>query len=275
MKAEIAEAESKVQVAESERIQAEAQLGAARATYDRLRKAAETPGAIAGNELVQAEKAVEAAQALVRSREQASHAVQSAVRARKDIEAYLKITAPFGGVVTERLAHPGALVGPNSEPLLTLQQVSRLRLVVAVPEANSASVTSGTKVEFRVPAAPERSYAGTVARSSHTLDPKTRTMSVELDVYNRDGSLSPGMYPTVKWPVRNSRQALFVPRTAVVTTTERTFVIRDRGGKAEWVDVKKGASEGEMMQVSGSVQAGEKVVRRATDEIRDGSPLSK
>ena len=66
-------------------------------------------------------------------------------------------------------------------------------------------------------------------------------MAVELDVVNRDGSLAPGMYPTVKWPVRSGRAALFVPRTSVVTTTERTFVIRDRNGRAEWVDVKKGA----------------------------------
>ena len=65
MKAQIAEAESKVQAAESDRLQAEAQLAAAQSTYDRLKKAAETPGAIAGNELIQAEKQVEAAQALV------------------------------------------------------------------------------------------------------------------------------------------------------------------------------------------------------------------
>ena len=68
MAAQIAEAESKVQAAESDRLQAEAQLAAAQSTYDRLKKAAETPGAIAGNELIQAEKQVEAAQALVQSR---------------------------------------------------------------------------------------------------------------------------------------------------------------------------------------------------------------
>ena len=65
MAAQIAEAESKVQAIESDRLQAEAQLAAAQSTYDRLKKAAETPGAIAGNELIQMEKQVEAAQALV------------------------------------------------------------------------------------------------------------------------------------------------------------------------------------------------------------------
>ena len=70
--AKIAEAESSVHAAESDRLQAEAQLAAAQSTWDRLKKAAETPGAIAGNELTQAEKQVEAARALVSARQQAS-----------------------------------------------------------------------------------------------------------------------------------------------------------------------------------------------------------
>ena len=141
MKAQIAEAESRVKIAESETKQAEAQLAAAQSTYERLQKAAETPGAIAGNELVQAQKQVEAAQALVQSKRQAGAAVESALRAQKDFDAYLKITAPFDGVVTDRLVHPGALVGPGADPvLLVIQQVSRLRLVVAVPEEDIAGI---------------------------------------------------------------------------------------------------------------------------------------
>jgi len=60
----------------------------------------------------------------------------------------------------------------------------------------------------------------------------------------------------------------------VVTTTERTFAIRDNNGKAEWVNVSKGAADGDYIEVSGSLHAGDKVVRRATDEIRDGAPLN-
>jgi hypothetical protein len=59
----------------------------------------------------------------------------------------------------------------------------------------------------------------------------------------------------------------------VVTTTERTFVIRDQGGRAEWVDVKKGAGEGDLVEVIGNLAPGDKVIRRATDEIRDGQPI--
>jgi membrane fusion protein (multidrug efflux system) len=275
MKAQIAEAESKMQSAESDRAQAEAQLAAVRSTWDRLKKASETPGAIAGNELTQAEGQVEAARAVVQSKMQVNVAAQAAVRAQKDLEAYLRITAPFDGVVTDRLVHPGALVGPGSDPvLLVIQEMSHLRLVVAVPEENAGGIVRGTKVGFRVPAYPDRTYTGAIARISHALDPRSRTMAVELDIFNRDGSLSPGMYPAVKWPVRGSRPSLMVPKTSVVTTTERTFVIRGRNGRAEWVNVTKGSTDGDLVEVSGNLRAGDMVVRRATDEIRDGSATS-
>jgi RND family efflux transporter MFP subunit len=275
MKAQIAEAESKLQVIEADRIQAEAQVAASQSTLDRMKEAAKTPGAIAGNELVLAEKQVEANKAVVNSRLQASRAAHASIDALKAMEGYLKITAPFQGVVTERLVHPGALVGPNTNtPLLVIEQISRLRLLISVPEESVAGIARGANVSFKVPTYPERTFTGSVARIPKSLDSKTRSMPVELDVVNRDQSLAPGMYPTVRWPVRSSEQGLFVPRTSVVTTTERTFVIRDNKGRAEWVNVQKGPVDGETIRVIGPLKAGDRVVKRANDEIREGAVLT-
>ena len=154
-----------------------------------------------------------------------------------------------------------------------IQQISRLRLVVAVPEEQIGGIVHGAKAEFQVPAYPERNYSGTIARASHALDKATRTMAVELDVLNGDGSLSPGMYPTVKWPMKRSRPALLVPRTSVVTTTERTFVVRNLNGSAQWVEVRKGGAEGDLLEVMGDLKKGDMVIRHATDEMREGSPI--
>ncbi|MGA3017757.1 MAG: efflux RND transporter periplasmic adaptor subunit [Bryobacteraceae bacterium] len=274
MAGQIGEALLKVQVAEADRLQAEAQLAGAQSTHDHLKIAAQTPGAIAGNELILAEKQVDASKALLDSRQQAIQVAEARVRTLRDLETYLKITAPFAGVVTDRLVHPGALVGPGADPvLLILQQVSHLRLIVAVPEEDAGGIITSSKVNFSVSSQPERTYSGTVARLAQALDPKTRTMAVELDVANPDGTLAPGMYPTVKWPVRRTRPALYVPRTSVVTTTERTFVVRNQNGRAQWVDVRKGAAEGDLVEVMGDLKAGDLVVRRATDELREGAPL--
>ena len=134
-------------------------------------------------------------------------------------------------------------------------------------------IVSGRILEFRVPAHPGRTFTAKLARSAGSLDPKTRTMSVEGDVDNAAGLLAPGMFPEVSWPIVREAAALLVPATAVVTTTERTFVIRVTAGRAEWVNVKKGASAGDQVEVAGSLKAGDVVIKRATDEIRNGSAL--
>jgi membrane fusion protein, multidrug efflux system len=273
MKAQLAEAQSKVQTAEAQRAEAQARLTGLEATYSRLMNAGQTPGAIAGNEITQAQANVEAAKATVHAAENSITAARASVQALHDLEAYLKITAPFAGIITDRFVHPGALAGPNTGPLLRIEQNTRLRLVVAVPEANVAGISRGARVTFTVPAYPGQTFSGTVARIPQSLDPKTRTMAVELDVANSKAQLAPGMYPEVNWPIHRATPSLLVPTTAVVTTTERTFVIRVTNGKAEWVNVKKGPVSGDQVEVLGNLAAGDVIVKRASDEIRNGSAI--
>jgi membrane fusion protein, multidrug efflux system len=275
IQSQIVEAQSKAQALDLQRAEAEAKLASAQGTYQRLKAASATPGVVAENDVAVAQKSVEAAQALVHSYENSMKAAQAQVQAVRDLETYLQIKAPFEGVIIERNVHPGALVGPGSGsvPLLRLHQLSRLRLVVAVPEALVGAIVSGSRVSFKVPAYPGEDFSGNVARIAHELDPKTRSMAVELDVRNPGLRLSAGMYPEVQWPVRRAQASLLVPPTAIVTTTERTFVIRVRNGVAEWVNVGRGARIGDLMEVFGALNDGDVVVRRGTDEIREGAKV--
>lgn len=277
LEAQRAEAEAKAEAIAAQRAEAEAKLVAAQSTYERLKTASATPGAVAGIEVIQAEKAVEAARALVRATEASEKAARSSTEALKRLESYLLVTAPFDGVITERNVHPGALAGPGSgagsTPLLRLEQNTRLRLVVAVPEAEVAGIVKGARVPFSLPAYPGETFAGVVARVARSLDPKTRTMAVELDVQNAGVRLAPGMYPEVQWPVRKARASLLVPPSSIVTTTERSFVIRVQGGRAEYVDVSRGAPAGDLVEVYGALRGGDRIVRQASDEIREGTAL--
>lgn len=273
--AQSAEAESKVLLAEARRAEAESHLATAVSTLDRLKRAATTPGTVAGMDLVNAEQAVTAARAAVQTQVQSVEGAKAALNAVRALEQYRTIVAPFAGRITERLVHPGALVGPTTGPLLKLEQTSRLRLVLPVPEHSLGAIVVGRTLEFRVPAHPGRTFTARLARSAGSLDPKTRSMAIEGDVDNGAGLLAPGMFPEVSWPIVRDQPALLVPATAVVTTTERTFVIKVTSGKAEWVSVKKGATSGEQVEVAGNLKAGDTVVKRATDEIRDGSVIRK
>jgi len=265
------ESEAKVQSALSQRIEAEARLAADEATYQHLKTAAATPGVVAGNDVEVALKAVEADRARVESAKQNEKAQQEAARSMRDVETYLRIEAPFDGVVTERSAHEGSLVGPGTPALLRVQQVSRLRLVVAVPEDAVAEIAQGQTIAFTVPAFPGERFSGKIARASRALDPKTRTMPVELDVVNTDGKLTPGMFANVAWTMRRAHPSLFVPPSAIASTTERTFVVRVRSGQTEWVDVRRGAAMGPLVEVFGNLQAGDQVALRGTDELRAGT----
>jgi RND family efflux transporter MFP subunit len=276
MKAQILEAEAKVKSLEAQRLEAEAKVVAAQSTHERIKAASATPGAIAGIELIQAEKAVDAAKAAQQGVAMSVAAAQASLAAVRELESYLKVTAPFDGLITERYVHPGALAGPSggtASPLLKLEQISRLRLVVAVPESEVGGIVSRASVPFTVPAYPESVFRGVVARIGRAMDPKTRTMPVELDVQNPGNRLSPGMYPEVQWPVRTGRASLLVPPSSIVTTTARSFVIRVNDGRAEWVDVRRGRMAGDLVEVYGNLRSGDRIVRQANDEIRDGAAL--
>ena len=276
MQAQITEAQSKAQAVGLQRAEAEAKLAAAQSTYDRLKAASATPGVVAENDVLVAQKTAEAAQALVRSYDDSIKAAQAQVQSVKDLEQYLTLKAPFEGIITERNVHPGALVGPGagSTPLLRLHQVTRLRLVVAVPEALVGAMVKGARVPFTVPAYPGETFYGVANLVAHDLDEKTRTMPVELDVKNLDLRLSAGMYPEVQWPVKRPQPSLLVPPTAIVTTTERTFVVRVANGVAQWVNVSRGARVGDLVEVFGSLKDGDTIVRRGSDEIREGTKIN-
>jgi len=249
----------------AQREEAEAKLHSDTITYQNLKNAAGTPGVVAPNDLDVAQKTVQADRARVQS--------------FKKMEEYLLIVAPFDGRITERNAHPGALLGPEqasggvNHPMLRLEQVARLRLMVPVPEPYTGGIREGQQVSFTVPAYPGEKFTGIISRIAGSVDMKTRTMPVELDVDNIKSRLAPGMFPEVEWEVRRSQPTFFVPLRAVVTTTEKMFVIRIHDNKAEWVPIRRGESLTDMVEVFGDLKEDDQVVSRATDELRDGTEV--
>jgi membrane fusion protein (multidrug efflux system) len=247
----------------SQRAEAESKRSAAQSTFGRLRSAAETPGVIAKNELELSQAAVEAEEARVRS--------------LKALEGYLAVRAPFAGVITERNVHPGALVGPpmgaNSLPMLRIESVGHLRLTVPVPEADVGAIAEGSPATFIVRAWPGRRFSGIIRRIAHSLDTRTRTMPVELDVDNRDGKLAPGMFVEVVWPIRRDTPSLFVPTSAVVDTTEKTYVDRVRGGVLEKVPIQRGMVLPDRVEVFGSLRVGDTVLKRGSEELKEGTQV--
>lgn len=207
MQARIAEAEAKASAIEAQRAEAEARLIGAESRYERLKTAGATPGVVAELDIILAEKERDSVRMLVSALERSADAARAQTAALKEMEAYLRITAPFDGIITARHAHPGALAAPDSGALLELEQVSRLRLILPVPEAEVAGIRAGRKLSFKVPAHPGRTFTATIARIPRSLDAATRTMPIELDVSNPTGALAPGMYCEIQWPQTAAAQS--------------------------------------------------------------------
>jgi RND family efflux transporter MFP subunit len=246
-----------------------------------LKAASQTPGVVAGNDLEVALKTIEAQRLTVEAQRSSVEALlkeksvaEAAAGVVKEMEQYLQISAPFEGVITGRSVHPGSLAGPSSVPIVKIEQVSKLRLIVPVPEAYVGTITRGVRVSFKVAAFPDQTFQGTVSRPAHSLDVKTRSMLVELDVANPNRVLAPGMFAEVQWPVARGKPTLFVPASAVVRSSERQFVVRVRDGVAEWVDVRRGEVSGDLIEVFGDLREGDLVVRRGNDEIRPGTRIN-
>jgi membrane fusion protein, multidrug efflux system len=273
------QAEATLHSAQAQLAAAQAKLASDHGTYLHLSAAARTPGVVAGNDLSVAEQTAAADSGQVEAASNNVQAARDALRGVTQLESYLEIRAPFDGVVTQRNLHPGALVGPTSgqagaQPIVRIESLNRLRVVVPVPEAYAAGVQEGQQVTFSVPAFPGRSYRAPVARISHAISQNTRTMQVELDLHNADAQITPGSFANVVWPIQRLYPTLFVPSSAVTTDLQRTFVIRVRQGKTEWVDVKPGVTVNGKTEIFGDLRPGDVVVANASDSIRNGTSVS-
>src|ERR1041385_2726351 len=150
---------------------------------------------------------------------------------------YAKITAPFSGIITKRAVDPGAFIpaatsgsAEQSAAIVTLTDLSRVRVQVAVPELESSLIATDQPVKFLVDGLPGRNFEGKVTRFSYSLDESSKTMLAEIELPNPNLELRPGMYATVKIGIERKEDALLVPVEALVVEKAgaSVFTVADR-----------------------------------------------
>ncbi|WP_229725408.1 efflux RND transporter periplasmic adaptor subunit [Hymenobacter baengnokdamensis] len=246
---------------------AEATAQGSQGSYRRLRQTARTAGAVSP-------LAVDQARTQATSDSLNVVAARAHYRAAAQMAAYLRLTAPFAGTITERNAAPGAMVGQGTGvPLFRLRQLDPLRLRVAVPEAYVGEIKNGNPVQFTVRAFPGRTFTGKLTRTAGSVQAATRSEQVELDIPNPKEELKPGMFASASLPVKVSANSLFVPKSAVVNTAERTYLIRVADGRTELVDVQLGDENAGQVQVFGRLQAGDVVLKAGNEELVARQPV--
>ncbi len=267
---EAPEINSQLAASESRLKSQEAIYFASKATYDRLLETSKTPGTVSPNDL-------EIALSKEKSDMAQLEADKASYREIADTKDYLEIRAPFSGVISMRNVSAGAYVGPSGKgsdlPIFTLQEQKKLRLVISVPEAYASYLNGKSSVSFMVRGLPNQSFKARVSRLAGALDIKLRSQRTEMDVDNSNGKLLPGMVSEVNIPLDGQPNTFIVPKSAIVNSTVKPFVVRVVNNKAQWVNVEMGRSGNGKQEVFGNLSLHDTLVRAATEEIRDGSRL--
>ncbi|MFI5156951.1 MAG: efflux RND transporter periplasmic adaptor subunit, partial [Chitinophagales bacterium] len=181
--------------------------------------------------------------------------------------------APFNGIITERNVHPGALVSPearDARPMLELKEIARLRLKTDIPENLAGSVVLGESISFFVSAFPGKEIKGLISRKSMNINTQFRVERVEADVMNNDAQLAPGMYADILINARGSSLGFTVPKSSVVSSTERKYVLVLRSNRIVKIDVISSGESGKYTEVFGRLTKGDMVIINANDEIEEG-----
>lgn len=182
------------------------------------------------------------------------------------------LRAPFAGVLGMRQVSPGSLVTPGTA-IATLDDVSRVYVDFPVPEAQLANLATGQALNAHSAAYPDRNFDGLVSTVDARVDASTRAVTVRGDFPNPDGALRPGMLLEVQLS-RPERQALVVPEIALVQVGRDTFVYRVKAdGSVEQAKVEIGGRTAGKVEVTGGVNAGDKIVVDGTGKLRDGAKV--
>lgn len=275
--AELARSKDEITREQHEVSRAESEHTALHNDYKRLKQASEAqPGLIAQQELDDAQSKDLASEAQVDSAKSAlAAATQQSEGAKADNERvgdladYTKVTAPLDGVIVYRYADTGALIqaGTSSDtqslPIVKLSQSSLLRLRLPAPEDAVEFIHDGATVTVNVDAV-HRSFEGKVVRFTRDVNLATRTMETEIDVENKDLSLTPGMYANTTIELERHDNVLAVPVQALIRNGNQTSVlvvdashhVQSRNivtglQGANLVEVKSGLAEGDLVITGG------------------------
>jgi RND family efflux transporter MFP subunit len=285
--AAVRRSKEEIRRAESDLARAQSAHAAAHSAYARLKQAAESrAGLVAQQEIddsqakdLEFEAQVSSSSAALSAAQQQLQMAEANQQQYAALSDYSRIVAPFSGVVTARYADTGALIAAGtssstqSMPVVRLAEISKLRLVLPIPESVAAQIHLGDPVKARVQAL-NQDIVGKVSRFADSLDRQTRTMEAEIDFDNRDGHLIPGMYAETELSLREKKNALTVPLEAVTRNGDDATVLAVTTQNAiEERRVKLGLEDSVRVEVLSGLTDNDRVVIGNRSQFRNGQKI--
>src|SRR6266436_6343402 len=191
-----------------------------------------------------------------------------------------RLVAPFAGYIAQRNLDQGAAVSAasagtttTSVGILLIQDISSVKVQIEVPERDIARVAVGAPVRVAADPYKGEAFAGSIARVVHNLDPRSRTMGIEVAVPNPDGRLKPGMFARVDAVVETRKGVLTVPLESLRVGEGPPFVMVVRNGTVESVQIQLGAADASVIEVTTGVNERDQVILQGKDLVRPGQKV--
>jgi RND family efflux transporter MFP subunit len=267
---------------------AEAEHAALHAASERLKQAAAgRPGLIAQQELddaeakdLSSEAQVDAAKSAMSAAQEHTGAAQSDNQRVEALHNYTNVTAPLDGVVIWRYADTGALIqgGTNSNsqdlPIVRISQSNLLRLRIPVPEDDVRYVHTGDLLHVRVDAI-GRSLTGKIVRFTREVNFETRSMETEVDVENKDLSISPGMYANTLLQLAHATNIVTIPVEALVLNSQQeTVYVLDGSNHIHIRNVTVGLQGSKLAEITSGLNPGDRVVIGGQDKYLENEEVN-
>jgi len=279
-KAGVDQARSSLDQAQANLLQGKTNSEMARYTYERW-NALVQKGAVSRQDADTYKSTWEASDQNVQSLDKAVNVARSNIAVAEanlgrltEMQGYLKVKAPFAGVITLRNVDTGALVTEGSTLLFRIAQTDRLRTYVNVPQADASGVHVGQVAQLRIPDLPSRTFPSRVTRTANALDPATRTLLAEVQVSNETGVLLPGMYSEVDFTTSRAEPPLLIRADALVVRSDGSYVAAvDDNSVVHFKKIQVGRDYGDQIEVLGGVQKGERVIISPGDVVRENAKV--
>jgi membrane fusion protein (multidrug efflux system) len=195
------------------------------------------------------------------------------------LKSYEELRAPFSGTVTARYSDPGALIQnaaasqTSALPLVEISETSRLRIYVYVDQAHAPFVRKGDTVTILDQANPNLKLAARVTRTSGEIDPKTRTLLVEIDVENPQNRILAGSFVQVELKVETPRY-VEVPSDALIVRGSQTFVaVVTSDNTIKFTQVAVAEQTGQTARLFSGLEEGERVARSIGERVPEGGKV--
>jgi RND family efflux transporter MFP subunit len=183
-----------------------------------------------------------------------------------------EIASPLTGIVATRYVDAGALLS-SSTPILLILDLSTMLTVINVPERDVNKIAVGSAAKVTMDALAGEEFVGRVVRISPILDPQTRTAPVEIELENAGEHLKAEMFARVDLNLETEREALLVPRDALVYRNDRQGVFLVDGETARFQPVETGLTEGDLVEIVDGVGEQDAVVSRGANLLQNGDAV--